>query len=430
MRYDAEALKEFSIQIMRRCGLSREESEIFSDSLIRADLRGISSHGLTRLTAYARRVELGLVSGHVTPEITRDGGGVIAVDGKNGMGAYVGRWTMEACVRRARKQGGCFAAVAHGNHFGYAAYFTEYAARQGMLGLAIANGPPPMPPTGGKTPLLGTNPLAVSLPTGDPDRPLTLDMATSAAARGKVTLAKKNGQSIPLGWGVDSQGNPTTDPEAVLSGGAMLPMGGPKGYAISLIIDVLCSCITGSADGQTMGSFYDFTRTQNSGYCFAALDLSRMVEPEGPGPAGHHAGVPPAARSGGHPDPRPAGAGEAGAKPPRGNRPLFGSRGGAPGAVGAAPGAPPRAPGRVSAADRPHLQNSFVDLERKCGWTFGVQWSKIKLPHRGPFHRSRRGVMMTSSPTSFSYASKRRDGAPVGAPSLSLSKNLRRIKSA
>ena len=280
MRYDAEALKEFSIQIMCRCGLSREESEIFSDSLIRADLRGISSHGLTRLTAYARRVELGLVSGHVTPEITRDGGGVIAVDGKNGMGAYVGRWTMEACVRRAREQGGCFAAVAHGNHFGYAAYFTEYAARQGMLGLAIANGPPAMPPTGGKTPLLGTNPLAVSLPTGDPDRPLTLDMATSAAARGKVTLAKKNGQSIPLGWGVDSQGNPTTDPEAVLSGGAMLPMGGPKGYAISLIIDVLCSCITGSADGQTMGSFYDFTRTQNSGYCFAALDLSRMVEPE------------------------------------------------------------------------------------------------------------------------------------------------------
>ena len=280
MRYDAEKLKEFSIQIMCRCGLSREESEIFSDSLIRADLRGISSHGLTRLTAYARRVELGLVAGHVTPEILRDGGSVLAVDGKNGMGAYVGRWTMEECIRRARKQGSCFAAVAHGNHFGYAAYFTEYAARQGMLGLAIANGPPAMPPTGGKTPLLGTNPLAVSLPTGDPDRPLTLDMATSAVARGKVTLAKKNGQSIPLGWGVDSQGNPTTDPEAVLSGGAMLPMGGPKGYAISLIIDILCSCITGSASGQTMGSFYDFTRTQNSGYCFAALDLSRMVDPE------------------------------------------------------------------------------------------------------------------------------------------------------
>ena len=384
MRYDAEALKNFSIQIMCRCGLSREESEIFSDSLIRADLRGISSHGLTRLTAYARRVELGLVSGHVTPEITRDGGGVIAVDGKNGMGAYVGRWTMDACVRRARKQGGCFAAVAHGNHFGYAAYFTEYAARQGMLGLAIANGPPAMPPTGGKAPLLGTNPLAVSLPTGDPDRPLTLDMATSAAARGKVTLAKKNGQSIPLGWGVDFQGNPTTDPEAVLSGGAMLPMGGPKGYAISLIIDVLCSCITGSGNGQTMGSFYDFTRTQLRLHPHPELRLllrrsgpepnggAGGVESEGSGPAGHHAGVPPAARGGEHQDSRPAGAGEAGAKPPRGNRPLSGSGGRAPGTVGASPGALSCLPGGVRHGRQPFATKFLCENRKKTRLDF---WS-------------------------------------------------------
>lgn len=280
MRYTAEELRGFAARIMEKAGLSPAARDIFSDSLVQADLRGISSHGVTRLAAYAKRVELGLVDGFAVPELLADGGSLLSVDGKNGMGAYVGAWTMDLCIQRARERGSCFAAVSHCNHFGYAAYFTERAAEAGMLGLAIANGPPAMPPTGGKTPLLGTNPLAVSLPTGDPDRPLTLDMATSAAARGKVTLAKKNGQSIPLGWGVDSQGNPTTDPEAVLSGGAMLPMGGPKGYAISLIIDVLCSCITGSADGQTMGSFYDFTRTQNSGYCFAALDLSRMVEPE------------------------------------------------------------------------------------------------------------------------------------------------------
>lgn len=280
MRYDSGALKEFSAQVMCRAGLSREESEIFSDSLIRADLRGISSHGMTRLSAYAKRVELGLVAGNVTPEILRDGGGVVMVDGKNGMGACVGRWTMELCIRRAREQGNCFAVVSHGNHFGYAGYFTELAAQAGMLGLVIANAPSALPPTGGKKPLLGTNPLAVSLPTGEEGRPLTLDMATSAVARGKVTLAKKNGASIPLGWGVDREGNPTTDPNEVLSGGAMLPMGGAKGYAISLIIDILCSCITGSGNGQTMGSFYDYTRPQDTGYCFAALDLSRLVEPQ------------------------------------------------------------------------------------------------------------------------------------------------------
>lgn len=278
MSYNAKDMQQFAFQVMCQAGLSEEESAVFSDSLVKADMRGISSHGMTRLATYAKRVEDGLVAGHVTPEIIKDGLGVIAVDGKNGMGAYVGAWTMERCMERAEKYGNCFAAVRGGNHFGYAAYFTELAARGGMLGLAIANGPPALPPTGGVKPLLGTNPLAVSLPTDG--EPLTLDMATSAVARGKVTLARKNGQPIPLGWGVDKDGNPTTDPAAVLDGGAMLPVGGPKGYAISLIIDILCSCILGACNGQTMGSFYDFSRTQNSGFCFAAIDLSKMVDPD------------------------------------------------------------------------------------------------------------------------------------------------------
>lgn len=235
---------------------------------------------MTRLAAYAKRVELGLVDGFAVPELVTDGGSLLSVDGKNGMGAYVGAWTMDLCIQRARERGNCFAAVSHCNHFGYAAYFTERAAEAGMLGLAIANGPKAPPPTGGSAPLLGTNPLAVSLPTGVAGRPLTLDMATSAVARGKVTLARKTGQDIPLGWGMDKDGNPTTDPNAVLSGGAMLPVGGPKGYAIALIIECLCSCLTGSDNGQTMGSFYDMGRVQNTGFCLAAIDLSKVIAPQ------------------------------------------------------------------------------------------------------------------------------------------------------
>lgn len=252
MKYQSKELKQFAFQVMCKVGLSEEESTVFSDSLVKADMRGIYSHGMIRLATYAKRVEDGLVASNVTPEIVKDGLGVIAVDGKNGMGAYVGARTMKYCMVRAEKYGSCFAAVSGGNHFGYAAYFTELAARDGMFGLAIANGPPALPPTGGIKPLLGTNPLAVSRPTSG--EPLTLDMATSAVARGKVTLARKNGQSIPLGWGVDKDGNPTTDPAAVLDGGAMLPVGGPKGYAISLIIDILCSCVAGSCCGQKMGT--------------------------------------------------------------------------------------------------------------------------------------------------------------------------------
>ena len=201
MRYTAEELRGFAARITEKAGLSPAARDIFSDSLVQADLRGISSHGVTRLAAYAKRVELGLVDGFAVPELLADGGSLLSVDGKNGMGAYVGAWTMDLCIQRARERGSCFAAVSHCNHFGYAAYFTERAAEAGMLGLAIANGPKALPPTGGSAPLLGTNPLAVSLPTGVAGRPLTLDMATSAVARGKVTLARKTGQDIPLGWG-------------------------------------------------------------------------------------------------------------------------------------------------------------------------------------------------------------------------------------
>ena len=140
MSYNVKDMQQFAFQVMCQAGLSEEESAVFSDSLVKADMRGISSHGMTRLATYAKRVEDGLVAGHVTPEIIKDGLGVIAVDGKNGMGAYVGAWTMERCMERAEKYGNCFAAVRGGNHFGYAAYFTELAARGGMLGLAIANG--------------------------------------------------------------------------------------------------------------------------------------------------------------------------------------------------------------------------------------------------------------------------------------------------
>lgn len=279
MPYSYEKLLAFSEAVMCRAGLSDEESRIFSDSLLNAELRGIGSHGLTRLATYAKRVEQGLVAGHTEPEILQDSGAVLRIEGKNAMGSCVGAKVMNLLIDRAAQYGTAFAAVCGGNHFGYAAYFTEMAARQGMLGLAVANGPAAIPPTGGTTPLLGTNPVAISIPAGG-RRPITLDMATSAVARGKVALARKNGTSIPLGWGVDSHGKPTTDPNAVLDGGSMLPMAGPKGYGIALIVEILCSCLSGAMNGQTLGSFYDFSRTQDTGFAFGVIDLGKITDPE------------------------------------------------------------------------------------------------------------------------------------------------------
>ncbi len=276
-RYSLEALQRFAEQLMIRAGLSEEASRVFADSLLKAEGRGVKSHGLQSLSTYAKRIEAGVVDGSAGPVITEDGGAILKIDGRNGQGAWIGSQAMDMCIGRAKEYGSCFAAVGNANHFGYAAFYTERAAAQDMIGLAVTNTTAFISPTGGTRPLVGTNPIAVSIPAGR-YRPLVLDMATSEVARGKIVLARRNGKEIPLGWGLDSKGRPTTDPNAVLEGGTMLAIGGPKGYGLSLIIDLLCSCLAGAATGTKLGSLYDYTQPQDAGYCFAAFDIGRIVD--------------------------------------------------------------------------------------------------------------------------------------------------------
>lgn len=274
MKYDVEKLKRFCQQVMETTGLPEEDSRWFSDSLINANMRGINSHGLTRLKTYYTRAADGLVDPKAEIEIVSDMPSLLVIDGKNGMGVSSAVRAMDLCIERAKENGACFAAVRGGNHFGYAAYFAEQAARAGMIGLAMANGPVAIAPIGGKEAKLGTNPLAVAIPAGDMP-PLVLDMATSVVARGKVTLAKKEGKSIPEGWGIDKDGNPTTDPAQV---NCVLPFGGAKGYGIALIIEILCSCLSGAKTGQTMGSFYDFSgKHQDSGFFLGAFNVGGVM---------------------------------------------------------------------------------------------------------------------------------------------------------
>lgn len=277
MRVDAEKLKSFCTQVMCAGGLDEKDSALFSDSLVKADMRGIGSHGVTRLKTYFKRIQTGLVKADAQPEIMADNSALLLVNGNNTMGVVSASYAMHECIERARKSGACFAAVNGGNHFGYAAYYAEQAGREGMIGIAMANGPVAIPPIGGKDPVVGTNPLAVVIPTAG-EIPIELDMATSVVARGKIKLAEKEGRSIPLGWGVDAEGRQTTDPAAVK---CVLPFGGAKGFAISLIIDILSSCLSGAADSRTLGSFYDFSgKTQNSGFFVGAVDISRITDAE------------------------------------------------------------------------------------------------------------------------------------------------------
>ncbi len=281
MRVSATELKAFGKAVAQKAGLSEQNAEVFIDSLVAADLRGIGSHGVSRLKTYVARLESGVVDASASPRILLDSPGALEVDGCNMMGAPLALQVMELCVQRARQNGSCFAAVKNANHFGAGAYFTEYAARKGMLAFAVANGEVGVIPTGGAKAMLGTNPLSVALPGGPKFPPVVLDMATSVAARGKVVLAKKNGKKIPLGWAVDKNGAPTTEPDEVLDGGSMMPFGGPKGYGISLIIDILCACVAGACNCRTTPSFWsDFEHPQNVGFFMGCIDLSRFVSAE------------------------------------------------------------------------------------------------------------------------------------------------------
>ena len=277
MKYQADTLERYCSKVMQAAGLSAEEAAVFSQSLLFADLRGIGSHGVTRLSTYSKRVSSGVIRSHVEPEILSDFGAAITVDAKDGVGAYTARKTVDWCMDRASKYGCCCATVNHATHFGSAAFYTEYAAKQNMICYVISNSEASVVPTGGAVPMLGTNPLSLAIPAGRHE-PYVLDMATSVVARGKVVLAKKEGRPIPGDWGVDRNGAPTTNPDDILNGGAMLPFGGPKGYAISLMIDLMCSCLGGALNcRETPGFWDDFEHPQNIGYFICVIDPSKFM---------------------------------------------------------------------------------------------------------------------------------------------------------
>ncbi len=284
MLIDVQELEQFSATILNHAGLSETESQASAKCLVHADRRGVHSHGVTRLGAYAKRVSRGVVASHVKPEILQDAPTALLVDGCNGMGAPVGAQVMAMCIDRAREFGSGFAAVRHANHFGIAAHYTMTAAQQGMIGIAMSNAPASMAPLGGRQRMLGTNPLSIAIPAGDRP-PLVLDMASSVVAQGKIILALKQGKSeIPAGWAVDVDGNATTDAKAAL-GGAMLPFGGPKGYAIAMIIEIFSSVLSGALASTQAYSFWDdFENPQGLGLFMGAWDVQKFM----PGEAFYH----------------------------------------------------------------------------------------------------------------------------------------------
>ena len=277
MRYNYQTLKSFGSKVMVKAGLEKEEADLFMENLLYADSRGVGSHGISRLINYAKRVRCGVITGGAEIEVVSESPSCLVIDGHNAIGAKIGRQTMDLCMKKARETGCCTATVRGANHFGVASFYTSYAAKHGMIAFVVSNSEAAVAPVGGAKAMLGTNPLGIAVPAGRFDD-FDLDMATSMVARGKVVLAQKEGRQIPLGWAVDKNGENTTDPAAVLDGGCMLPFGGPKGYAISLFIDMMCSCLGGADNCRTTSHFWtDYDRPQNIGYFMFVIDPSKFL---------------------------------------------------------------------------------------------------------------------------------------------------------
>jgi (2R)-3-sulfolactate dehydrogenase (NADP+) len=254
-----------------RAGASDGMARSTAAGLVDAEMQGLASHGLSRVTQYATHLRNGRADGNAVASVVSARGGAVLVDAACGLAFPACALAVAEAIARAREFGVSFAGVRNSHHFGMAAYHLMPAAYARMVGLAFGNSPAAMPPAGGRTPTFGTNPIAAVFPRRDA-APLVIDLSLSEAARGKVMVAAKQGKPIPLGWALDRDGNPTTDAQAALEG-SMLPMGGAKGAMLALVVELLACALTGAALGFEADSFFvDEGNRPRLGQAFLVVD--------------------------------------------------------------------------------------------------------------------------------------------------------------
>jgi LDH2 family malate/lactate/ureidoglycolate dehydrogenase len=265
----ADAVFQFVQQLLVANGIPSEDAGVIADCLVVNDLRGLDTHGIMRLPGYLDRLRRGLINPRPEIEVKRVTPVVATVDGNNGFGFVVSTRAMAEAIDIARTFGIGMAGVRRSNHFGAAGTYARQAIQAGFIGMVFTNASPALAPWGGRVPMLGTSPLAIGAPGGLLS-PFVLDMAPTYVARGKVRKALRRGESIPLGWALDADGQPTTDPAKAMEG-LMLPMGGPKGSGMAVWMDIFCGVLTGAAFGGQVGAPKDLDRPQQTGHLFLAI---------------------------------------------------------------------------------------------------------------------------------------------------------------
>ncbi len=278
LRVDAGQLRAFCARVLEQCGVPPVHGALVADVLVCADLRGVESHGVARLTTSVTRIQRGLVNLAPNLRLVVDDGPAAVLDGDNGLGPVVTVRAMEEAVGRAARYGVGVVAARNSNHFGAAAYYTRPALERRMIAVVLSNAPSALPPWGGRSAFFGTNPICVAVPARS--RPIVLDMGVGTVSRGRLLLAARRGESIPAGWAIGPSGEPTTDPAEALRG-AILPFGGYKGAGLTLIVEILTSILTGGEFGPHLVSLYEEPgRPQGLGHLLVCLDVRRFLSVE------------------------------------------------------------------------------------------------------------------------------------------------------
>jgi len=276
-RFDPQAAEKLTARLAQAVGAPEEDAAILANALVDADINGISTHGLSRLNIYLQRIDKGVIAPDTKLIVDRDGGSLLSLDAGNGLGQVQAMKALGMLKPLARKNGIAAATIRHSQHVGALSYFCNLAAEEGFVLLAMSTGEPAMSPAGGFEPFFGTNPIAASFPTGK-GYSVKIDMATSIVARGNIIAAQKRGESIPEGWALDPEGQPTTDANQALLG-TVLTMAGHKGYALALMIEAFSSILSGSAIGSGVGSMYKhMDRKQDVGHFFCLIHIDAIMD--------------------------------------------------------------------------------------------------------------------------------------------------------
>ncbi len=289
--YPIERLREFSTRVFLHFGVPDSEARLAADVLATSDLRGIDSHGVARLHTYFDMLKFGGINPRPTVKIIRQTPSTATVDGDNGLGLVVGPQANAIAIAKAEKVGSGWVAVCNTNHFGIAGYYPLQALKHDLIGWAMTNSSKLVAPIWGAERMLGTNPIAIAFP-GSEEPPIVIDMATSATAYGKIEIAVRKGQALAAGWAVDSSGEVTLDPHAMINGGALSALGGDrdhgghKGYCLSAMVDILSSVLSGANWGPFAPPFALRQEIPSRkvgkgiGHFFGALQIAGFIDPD------------------------------------------------------------------------------------------------------------------------------------------------------